>query len=135
MKDKILNLALFLLEEFEKQEVEEIKAEFLKKGIDLEMEKQKLLDQIKQHKARLKKEKAQKFKNSYADFLSKLGNLTGDELKNSEELAIQFRRNSKNAVYKLTDEDRKKLKFISDYRRTMKHEESEKNIENTKRNS
>lgn len=68
MKDKFLNLVLFLLDEF-KSEEDKIKAEFLKKGIDLEAEKQKALELTKKYKARLKREKAQHFKNSLNDFL------------------------------------------------------------------
>ncbi len=135
MKDKFLNLALFLLKEFEKEE-DKIKAEFLKEGIDLEVEKQKVLEQIKKYKARLKRERAQDFKNSFVKYIKSRINFTNEiELEDTSEFAIQYRRNHKKSGYKLTTDDYKKLKFISDFKRKNLNEESKEKIDFTERNS
>ncbi|NPV10163.1 MAG: hypothetical protein HPY57_00010 [Ignavibacteria bacterium] len=130
MKDKLLNFLLFLHKELEGEE-DKIKADFLKRGINLEEERQKLLDEIKKYIAQSKRDDAYNFKTAFNEFMKSSFNLINeDKLDEIGELAIQFRRNNKKIYYDLTTEDKKKLKFIADYRRKQRSEENKEKIDN-----
>lgn len=133
MNEKFLNLILFLIEEFQKDEAA-IHEEFLKKGIDLEASKEKALAKTREYKAIFKKEKAKKFKDQFFKLLS--NPLKCDEDNNPidfDMLAVQFRRNSKNSSYELSEEDKRKLIIIKQLKSNNEYEKNKGDFDGSKK--
>lgn len=114
MNEKFLNLILFLIDELQKDEKEIIKS-YQDKGIDLEAQKRKLLDKLREKKLRIKKENQLKFLEAFKGRLNSItSNGYTEEDYGSSAYAIAFRRNNKEKRYELTEEDKKKLKVIEE---------------------
>ena len=114
MDEKYLNFLLFLIEE-EQKNAKKIRREFLDRGIDLEKEKQMLLEKLSKIKAEIRKQKAREFKDKFNSSLSLLKDkLFVDEYLNKYDvkLAYGFRRNKDRKMPKLKEEDINKLKLI-----------------------
>lgn len=112
MNEKFLNLVLFLLDELKKEE-DKIRENYLKEGIDLEKYKNILLSQLNEEKRKIKVEKANKFLKNFEILYNQLNHsFKKKEVNENLDFSLEFRRNSKNKKYPVTEDDKIKLKII-----------------------
>lgn len=105
-KDKVLELYLIYITKYKKQIIEE----YQKKGIDLENEKQEVLNFINYLYLKEKKRKAEKFVKSFEIEINRINEKATYE--NGLNYALAARRGTNNNKKDIPPEDKQKLELI-----------------------